>query len=239
MGAVIVTLADDIRAAVADVASHLDLTTSIGDSFLLKPAPPGSAHNTMKDHIIDSMVNINLWMVSSGWTFGDGSGDIDEPMTDFIQALNSGVHDLGELIEDGLEAIIEALIDIMAWLLDTVWTDVIVNGIFKWITYILVAGCRVVFGAPSYFLGKNLLEGFITKLTASDINDWLGEIQNWSNISVSPEDQPSAEFSSTPSHTMGGVLEGFLSTLTSTATPEGILESLKIFISGEDPSGQP
>lgn len=183
------TLADKIRAAVAGIASQIDLTTNISEEVLNKPAPPGSSESTMRDHLVKGLIDVNWRVIPTSAEVGDGEGYIDEPATALLQFFGDAIYDLGELVEEIIEAVIGVIVDIGAWLLDVVWTDIIVNQLIKWIVYIIVAGLRVVVGAPSYFLGEHVLGSFLSRLAGADLQQWFGDITPHTGASMSKEEQ--------------------------------------------------
>lgn len=185
------SLADKIRAAVMGIAAQIDLTTNISEEVLGKPAPPGSGHSTMKDYFVDQLIELDWRIIPTSATIGDGQGVIDEPATSLLQWLGDMIYDAGEMIEDLIEGIVSVLFDVLAWLLDVVWTDIIVNQLIKWLVYIVTAGLRVLIGAPSYFLGHHVVESFLSRLAGADLQQWIADFVPHMAAAMDPEENES------------------------------------------------
>jgi len=168
------SLIDDLREMVEDIADDISITTNIGDGILSKlhdwDDDPLTPDTTLLDHLIDKWVDIPyVNFTQTSWYQSLVTLNLG-PIAEGIEYL---VNTLVNRLEFLLERILEIFADIAIWGLDVLWSDIFIDIVVKWSVWIVAAGLRIVIAAPCYSLGKYVLENFLERLSGANVERWM------------------------------------------------------------------
>jgi len=118
----------------------------------------------------------------------------------------------GEELESALEWLLTRGIEVGIWLLDVLWTDLILNTLIKWAVWIIAAGLRVVFGAPFYRMGRSLVLTFLEKIDNKNVHRFFETIIPEAPLTGASDENARVDLSSLFSTILGNpAFEGFMS----------------------------
>lgn len=214
------TLKEDVEAFVNANLSNLSLELDLAETLNTDRTWPDGTTRTPVEYFADQAIGINWGIRSMGGILGGYNPNPDhaqgiwgiEIIGDLMYALDEVFYNIGESVEDVLESLLEIVVQIGVWLLDVVWTDIILNTLIKWVVWIIAAGLRVVVGAPSYMLGKKVLLDFLEQLDNSNVHRFFSEVLNSSPLTGANDENNRQDFSSTISSILSSpALEGLFS----------------------------